>query len=575
MEKAAPVPESKEETESGFKDEIKNRIYKIRAMLTQAMALAMIFPGKVQAFLKEKRRSYYREHPDKATERRIKRKKMFRKLILFKRNFIAREKAAAESMAKLIVDMDHRNEEFAAKTSNAWKVSNLKIMIAREYAEINKKKLLLLLTLILVIATGFASCLSYVTGYEYSYNGRVLGVVKNQEDVLKILDIVTTQLSKEHNAEVEIDRNLDITFERVLSINREIDGSEEVLKRLTYMQDMKVKAYALYVNGNREAILSTKKEAEEILEAVKSRYLDTSGSSEYEDIGFAENVDIKKVDTKLGRIQNTEDTLNKILTGAVANKVHIVESGDTFSGIAKKYNISSSILSGSNPGVNPERLSIGQEIILTQAVPLITVQTVEVATYIEPIAFGTTYNNTENMYKGEQSTRVKGVNGERQVVARITKNNGMEVSKTELSATVIKEPVQEVISVGIKPPPPLQGTGTFIYPVSGARLTSKYTKDHQAIDLAISTGTKIRAADGGTVISSGYSGSYGYVVRINHGGNRVTLYAHCSKLFVKAGDKVYQGQHIANVGSTGRSTGPHVHFEVLINGSKKNPLSYL
>ena len=96
-----------------------------------------------------------------------------------------------------------------------------------------------------------------------------------------------------------------------------------------------------------------------------------------------------------------------------------------------------------------------------------------------------------------------------------------------------------------------------------------------AIDLAISSGTKIRASDGGTVISSGYSGSYGYVVRINHGGNRVTLYAHCSKLLVKAGDKVYQGQHIANVGSTGRSTGPHVHFEVIINGVKRNPLDYL
>ena len=74
---------------------------------------------------------------------------------------------------------------------------------------------------------------------------------------------------------------------------------------------------------------------------------------------------------------------------------------------------------------------------------------------------------------------------------------------------------------------------------------------------------------------SGYNGSLGYMVAIDHGGGRVTWYGHCSKLFVKKGEKVYQGQHFANVGNTGRSTGPHCHFEVHINGVAKNPLKYL
>jgi murein DD-endopeptidase MepM/ murein hydrolase activator NlpD len=65
------------------------------------------------------------------------------------------------------------------------------------------------------------------------------------------------------------------------------------------------------------------------------------------------------------------------------------------------------------------------------------------------------------------------------------------------------------------------------------------------------------------------------MIEIDHGGGRVTWYGHCSKLLVKVGEKVYQGQHIANVGNTGRSTGPHLHFEVHINGKTKNPLSYL
>lgn len=525
--------------------------------------------------IRDKIREYYQENPEKAKERRTKRRKVFRRFLIFRKGFRLREQAMSESMAKLISDMDEKNEELAVRTTNMMRLSNLKIRIAREYAELNKAKLLVILTVVLMIATAIAAGINSITGYEYSYNGRVLGVVKEQEDVLKILDVVQEQLSKEHNAQVAIDRNLDIHFERVIALNREIDDSEEVLRQLTYMQDMKIKAVALYINGNREAILSSEKDAQEILEAVQTSFLSTSTNTEYEKIGFAEAVEIKEIDTKLGRIMNFEDTFSKIMTGAVAKRIHEVVSGDTFSGIAKRYSISSSDLRMANPGINPERLSIGQEIILTQTVPLLTVQTVEVATYIEPVPFETVQKETDTMYKGEQSVRVQGQSGERSVVARIVKNNGVEISKTELSSSIIKQPVEKVVHVGTKPPPALQGTGSFIYPVTGARLTTRYSRYHQAIDLAISSGTKIRAADGGTVISSGYSGSYGYVVRINHGGNRVTLYAHCSKLLVKAGDKVYQGQHIANVGSTGRSTGPHVHFEVIINGVKRNPLDYL
>jgi len=144
-----------------------------------------------------------------------------------------------------------------------------------------------------------------------------------------------------------------------------------------------------------------------------------------------------------------------------------------------------------------------------------------------------------------------------------------------LEVTVMEEPIKEVLLVGTKALPSLQGSGTYIYPVVGARLSQGYSSYHRAIDLAISSGSKVRASDGGTVIYAGYRGSYGYVIRINHGGNRVTLYAHCSKLLVRAGEKVYQGQHIANSGSTGRSTGPHLHFEVIINGVQKNPLNYI
>ena len=119
---------------------------------------------------------------------------------------------------------------------------------------------------------------------------------------------------------------------------------------------------------------------------------------------------------------------------------------------------------------------------------------------------------------------------------------------------------------------------SLIKPISGV-LTSRYGyrwgSTHTGIDIGASTGTSIKAAASGTVTFSGWKGSLGLLVVISHGNGVQTYYGHCSKLLVKAGTKVSQGQVIAKVGSTGRSTGPHLHFEIRVNGSSVNPLSYV
>ena len=100
-------------------------------------------------------------------------------------------------------------------------------------------------------------------------------------------------------------------------------------------------------------------------------------------------------------------------------------------------------------------------------------------------------------------------------------------------------------------------------------------KGHGGIDLGVPTGTSIRAALPGTVTVSQYSSSYGYYVMIDHGGGLSTLYAHNSKLLVKVDQTVSAGDIVSLSGSTGRSTGPHLHFEVRVNGERTNPRSYL
>ncbi len=98
---------------------------------------------------------------------------------------------------------------------------------------------------------------------------------------------------------------------------------------------------------------------------------------------------------------------------------------------------------------------------------------------------------------------------------------------------------------------------------------------HTGIDIGASYGTPIKASKEGEVIYSGWKSGYGNTVIIDHGGSFATLYAHASSLLVSNGLTVSQGQVIANVGSTGYSTGPHLHFEVRVNGTPQNPLNYI
>lgn len=129
------------------------------------------------------------------------------------------------------------------------------------------------------------------------------------------------------------------------------------------------------------------------------------------------------------------------------------------------------------------------------------------------------------------------------------------------------------------------GTGSFSWPLPGyTNVTSgfkmryhpilKVNKMHTGIDLPAPTGTKIKASDSGTVVTAGYNTGYGNYVVINHGGGKATLYGHMSRILCSVGQKVDKLDTIGAVGSTGFSTGSHLHFEIIINGKQVNPLNY-
>ena len=123
-----------------------------------------------------------------------------------------------------------------------------------------------------------------------------------------------------------------------------------------------------------------------------------------------------------------------------------------------------------------------------------------------------------------------------------------------------------------------QGSGRFIWPVNGTFTSPfgyRWGRLHAGIDIAVPEGTPIRAADGGTVAIAGWTGGYGNYTCINHGGGVSTCYGHQSRIATSVGANVSKGQVIGYSGNTGNSTGPHLHFEVRINGTPVNPLGYL
>lgn len=154
--------------------------------------------------------------------------------------------------------------------------------------------------------------------------------------------------------------------------------------------------------------------------------------------------------------------------------------------------------------------------------------------------------------------------------------NGVKPTQV-VSSYKPQTPVVSVYSDEDVAPASNADSGTkLLWPTLSSRITQYYHWGHSAIDIGDKTGNPIYAAEAGKVETAGWNnGGYGYYVIINHGNGLKTLYAHASKVLVEDGDTVARGETIALIGSTGRSTGPHLHFEVKLNGGKQNPLNYI
>lgn len=211
----------------------------------------------------------------------------------------------------------------------------------------------------------------------------------------------------------------------------------------------------------------------------------------------------------------------------------------------------------------------------------LTVESTELTQHTETVPYEVTSVNDASIYVGSSVVKTKGVPGEMIVTEKTTYRNGAALSTVIVGRELITAPVTEVVAVGTAPRPKTASYGTYIWPTEGI-ITSTFgprtgfgSNNHQGIDIAGTYGENIVASDGGEVILAECYYGYGLMVQILHDNGDVTYYAHCSDLLVEEGERVYQGQVIAQMGRTGVASGVHCHFEIRRGGEPVDPLSLL
>ena len=298
-------------------------------------------------------------------------------------------------------------------------------------------------------------------------------------------------------------------------------------------------------------------------------------------LSFDNSIEIVDAYLSEGQLESVDAAIDSITASQDKNVVYEVQSGDTLSGISMATDIPMEKIIALNDAIEDENsmIRVGQEIIITNPEPPLSINRVEQEYIEEDYDAEVVYIDNDEWYTTDRVTRQEPSAGHRNIVAQINYFNDKEVSREVIKEQVLLEAVPKIVERGTKVPP------TYIKPISGGRLSSTFGKRnaptrgastyHQGVDWAIAKGSSVVASSGGKVTKAGWAKGYGYVVYIQHPDGKETRYGHLSKVLVSVGQTVRQGDKIALSGNSGVSTGPHLHFEIRVNGTAVNPLKYL
>ncbi len=466
--------------------------------------------------------------------------------------------------------------------------------------------------------------------YVVSMNGEEIGVAKSKEDVDNALLAARLKINEEEGTVVYSDPDVEVTKERRIFANA---LSKEELEESFYaslkgdLNDTLVRAYVVNID-DFSVTLESKDAVVALLNAVKEKYdvidefdvdlvedgdgyysaitfdvvhsdtevnaaatnvfasvYSSSASTEttskeegYDDgiidLSFAEDVEIVESYVSDNSITSLDDAIEMVTKEQAQKQVYVVQSGDCLSSIASKFDLTlKELLAVNTDYTEDSMINIGDKIVVTVPRPELSVIVKEERTYEESYNAEVQYVENDSMFTNESNVISEGTPGYRRVVAVITYKNGEEQSREIIHETVLTESSPKIIEVGTVVPP------TYVKPISGGSLSSpfgyRWGTLHAGVDWYVGMGTTVYASCGGTVIQAGWNGGYGYCVTMQHADGKQTRYAHLSSVECSVGQHLDQYEVLGYSGSTGDSTGPHLHFEIIINGSQVDPLPYL
>jgi len=427
--------------------------------------------------------------------------------------------------------------------------------------------------LAVIFVCAAASHFQWQLGYEVVVDGENIGFVADKALAYDAINAARTEVKLLLGENVPYDKE-PVFVSRIVS-GSSLATKEALVDNMLDNISTLTKGYVVYIDGEPVFGVSEKNMAEQILSQYKRDMVGDMADGAV--LEFSEKVEVRSGHMHVSMLKTTDSALSVLKGDGRRVRTYSVQKNDTLASIAESFDMNIEEIIAINDNVGDE-IYEGMVLNIESREPLLTVRCIRTVSMTEPVPYGVEQIEDDSLYEGRTVVEREGTEGSQTVVATVTTVNGVEVDKKVLSSETITEPIAKIEKIGTKERPATTGSGTFENPTNGvlsSRYGQRWNRSHNGIDICGSHNTDIKAADGGLVTYAGWMDGYGNYVIIDHENGYQTAYAHCASLDVAVGDRVTQGEVIAKMGSTGRSTGTHLHFEVKKDGVFVNPLEYV
>ncbi|TKD67676.1 M23 family metallopeptidase [Pseudalkalibacillus hwajinpoensis] len=427
--------------------------------------------------------------------------------------------------------------------------------------------------------------------YHVYIDGEDIGTVDQEETLNENID----KLKKDQNVKgIALTVENDVEVVATTQFQSSYDN-EEALDRLDEELTFVAEGYELSFDDKKVGIFASEKQAKDALWSYAKPFLSEKTVQEIErttknllatgeerhpadSLEYEENLKIEKVDSSPEDVITEDNGVSRLVNGFEEEVEHEVEEDESLKDLAHKYDMEEEDLLKRNDLSKEEDITQGDQLQVLKEQDFVTVTEIIELDEDEEIDYETKTKKSDSLEKGKKKVTQQGEVGTKSVTYEVKRENGKVVDKDVIEEEVMNEPITEVVLVGTKEVTS-KGSGFFGWPAVGGTITSKqgerWGSFHKGIDIAGVSNKTIRTVDNGTVTAAGTRSGYGNQITISHNNGLKTTYSHLSSMSVSVGDTVQKGDKIGVMGTTGNSTGIHLHFEVYKNGKLQNPMKYL